>query len=190
MHRSATALRFRPACINVNREYGVAMHLAVLVIAVATFAVIAYKDVRSRRIPNALSLTIAALGLARIAIAEEVFAGAYTLAAAAMVFAVTFALFRCGAFGGGDAKIIPATVLLIGYQDLLGFLFLMSLCGGLLALVTLAEEKLALPSRRLQRAACLPAIVEAGGRAAQKRSTVPYGVAVATAGAITLMAAR
>ena len=48
------------------------MHSAVLAVAVGILAIVAYEDVRTRRIPNALSLAIAALGLARVAFAAEV----------------------------------------------------------------------------------------------------------------------
>jgi len=167
------------------------MHSAVLAVAVGILVIVAYEDVRSRRIPNGLSLATAALGLARIALAAEVIDAGYTLAAAIIIFAITFALFQRGAIGGGDAKILPATVLLIGYRELLGFLFWMSLCGGVLALATVATEKLDPPLRRLWRAAQLPANAEGERvRAVPKVSTVPYGVAVAAAGVITLIAPR
>jgi prepilin peptidase CpaA len=167
------------------------MHSAVLAVAVGILVIVAYEDVRTRRIPNALSLAAAALCLARIALAADVIDAGYTLAAAIIVFAITFALFQRGAIGGGDAKILPATVLLIGYRELLGFLFLMSLCGGVLALATLAAERLDLSFRRLPRRAHVFSTGQSDRhRVASKGSTVPYGVAVATAGVITLIAAR
>ena len=167
------------------------MHSAVPAVAVGILVIVAYQDVRTRRIPNALSLATAALGLARIALAAEVIDAAYTLAAAAIIFAITFALFQRGAIGGGDAKILPATALLIGYRELLGFLFLMSLCGGVLALATLAAERLDQFFRRCRPGERVsPTGQSDRGRVASKRSTVPYGVAVAIAGVITLIAAR
>jgi prepilin peptidase CpaA len=115
----------------------------------------------------------------------------YTLGSAIIVFAITLALFQRGAIGGGDAKILPATVLLVGYKELFGFLFLMSLCGGVLALATLAAERLDPSFRRLQRGAHASSTgCSDRGRVASRRSTVPYGVAVATAGVITLIAGR
>jgi prepilin peptidase CpaA len=166
------------------------MHSAVLAVAVAILVFVAYEDVRTRRIPNALSLATAALGLARVAFAAETIDAGYTLGAAIIIFTITFALFQRGAIGGGDAKILPATALLIGYRELLGFLFLMSLCGGVLALATLAAERLDLSFKRFRRGACVSSTGQSDrGRAASKRSTVPYGVAVAAAGVITLIAA-
>jgi len=167
------------------------MHPVVLAVTAGIFVVVGYHDVRTRRIPNELSLAIAGLGLARIALAADMADAGYSLAAAAMIFAVTFALFRYGAFGGGDAKIIPATALLIGYRELLDFLFLMSLCGAALALATIATEKLGAPVKRLCLTRHVSLIAETKGkRAPAKGSTVPYGVAVAAAGVLTLLAAR
>jgi prepilin peptidase CpaA len=167
------------------------MHSAVLAVAVGILVIVAYQDMQTRRIPNALSLATAALGLTRIAFAAEVIHAGYTLAAAMIIFAITFALFQRGAIGGGDAKILPATALLIGDRELLGFLFLMSLCGGVLALGILAAERLDLSFGRLRRGAHESSTGQTDrGRVASKGSTVPYGVAVATAGVITLIAAR
>jgi len=167
------------------------MHSAFLVIAVGVLAIIAYHDVRTRRIPNVLSLAIATLALTRIALAEDAVAGWYTLGAATVTFAGTFAMFRCGIIGGGDAKMIPATALLIGYRDLVDFLFLMSLCGGALALATIAVENLEWPLKRFWRPACTPANAHTDqAPVPPEASTVPYGFAVATAGVITLMTAK
>jgi prepilin peptidase CpaA len=167
------------------------MHCAFLAVAVSVLAIIAYHDVRTRRIPNALSLTIAALGLSRIALAEDMVFGGYTVAAATVTFAGTFVMFRCGTIGGGDAKMIPAAALLIGYRELLDFLFLMSLCGGALALVTIAVENLGSPLKSLWRTAETSTGADADrGRIPPMAPTVPYGFAIAAAGAITLITAN
>ena len=167
------------------------MHSAVLAVAIGILVIVAYEDVRTRRIPNALSLATAALGLARIAFAGDSIDAGHTLAAAIITFAITFALFQRGAIGGGDAKILPATVLLIGYPELLSFLFLMSLSGGVLVLATLTLERLDLSFSRFRGGAHVSSNGKSDrGRAASKGTTVPYGVAIATAGVITLIAAR
>lgn len=164
------------------------MQSAVLIVAVGILAIIAYGDVRMRRIPNALCLAIATLGLARIALAHDTAAASQTLAAGAVIFAVTFLLFWRGAIGGGDAKLVAAMALLIGHEELLSFLFLMSLCGGALAVATLAQNNLRLLHWRLSGRERMPPVTEtAGSIAAPVGSTVPYGVAVAAAGVITLM---
>ena len=109
----------------------------------------------------------------------------------AAIFTTAFLLFWYGAIGGGDAKLVAATALLVGYHDLFGFLFLMSLCGGVLALASLVAERFDLSFRRWPRGSHVSSTDQSDrGRVASKGSTVPYGVAVAAAGVITLIAAR
>ena len=96
------------------------MQSAVLCAAVAVLAVIAYGDIRRRRIPNALCVVVAALGMVRISAARDALTAGYTLLAAAAVFAGTFLLFWRGVIGGGDAKLITAIALVIGHRDLRG----------------------------------------------------------------------
>jgi prepilin peptidase CpaA len=161
---------------------------ALLIVGMGILAVIAYRDVRTRRIPNALSLATAILGLLRIMLVHDPVAAGHTLAAAAAIFVAAFLLFWYGAIGGGDAKLTAATALLVGYHDLFSFLFLMSVCGGALALVMLARDWLRLqlwpPS---QRAGTPPPTEIVERIAAPSRSTVPYGVAIAAAGVVTLI---
>jgi prepilin peptidase CpaA len=159
------------------------VHAAIVVSAIGVFAVAAYGDIRSRRIPNVVVLAIAALGLGRMILARDPVAAGYTLIGAAAMLAFGFLLFWRGIIGGGDAKLIAATALLMGYQDLLEFLFLMSLCGLPLALVVWARDKLGL--RRHKQVAAAGA--DGSGAAVLTRSTVPYGVAISAAGAVILL---
>ena len=164
------------------------MQTAILVVGVGILAVIAYGDVCTRRIPNALSLAIAILGLIRLVLVWDRVAAGHTIVAAAVIFASTFLLFRRGSIGGGDAKLITAMALLVGAGDLFSFLFLMSLCGGALALAILARDKLRPWFRPVSRPARMPCATEAkGSSAVAPQSTVPYGVAIAAAGVITLI---
>lgn len=161
---------------------------AVLLLGIGFLAITAYGDVRTRRIPNVLSLAIAILGLLRVMLVHDPVAAGHTLAAGTAIFAAAFLLFWYGAIGGGDAKLVAATALLVGYHDLFSFLFLMSVCGGALALAMLARDTLGpqlwLPSRRART----PAATEATRHtAAPARPTVPYGVAIAAGGVVTLI---
>jgi len=165
------------------------MQPAVLVIASAVLGVIAYGDLRTGRIPNAWCIAIAALGLIRIILTDDAASAGYTLAVTAATFSVTFLLFWYGAIGGGDAKLITAMTLLIGHQNLLTFFFLMSLCGGVLGLAKLARDKLGLPLARL-RFASNGRWLREGVPPAPVTSTVPYGLAIAAAGVITLITAK
>lgn len=178
------------------------MQAIIAALAVAVFGIAAFGDIKNRRIPNWLVLAISVLGLARMALAGDLIGAGMTLLAAAAVLAIGFLLFWRGFIGGGDAKLVSGAALLVGYHDLFGFLFLMSLCGGVLALALMAERRfhawfeafvLWVGARqtpggwimRHPRAAAALAAVSDRGRPALQLS-VPYGVAIAAAAIITL----
>jgi len=158
----------------------------IVVLAMGAFIAAAYVDVRKRRIPNALSYLIGSLGLVRILLAGDPMAAGWTLAAAAGVLVLTFMFFWGGTLGGGDAKLLTGAVLLIGCQDLIAFLFLMSLFGAVLALGILIGDRL-IP--RLRRAIQRAAVPDASAAPASREvwPTVPYGVAISAAGMIILV---
>lgn len=148
------------------------------VLGVGLFAVAAFGDVRTRRIPNVLVAAVAALGVVRLLMAGDPGAAVIGVFAAAAVLAVGFALFWCGLIGGGDAKLAAAAVLLLGHQAVSGFIITMSLAGLVLSLAVLASDSLK------RRAIALPQ--EPPAAAPLARATVPYGVAIAAAGILIL----
>jgi prepilin peptidase CpaA len=145
----------------------------VVAAAIGILIAIAYRDVRTRRIPNALTATIALLGLARLILADDLLAAAHTLLTSALVFAAAFLLFWRGVFGGGDAKLVAAVALLVGAHDLFDFFLVMSMCGGGLGLAILACDRLHASRHRTSQQLAAP--------------TVPYGVAIAGAGVVVLV---
>jgi prepilin peptidase CpaA len=155
-----------------------ALQLTVLLLGIGIFAVVAYGDIRTRRIPNEMIVAILALAAFRIAIDGDARAGLFTLAAAAALFVATFLLFWRGLLGGGDVKLIGATALLIGYHNFFEFLFVMSVSGALVAVAVLARDRLG------PRRATTPPLEE---QEAKARLTVPYGVAIAAAGIVVLL---
>jgi prepilin peptidase CpaA len=161
------------------------MQTAVMLVAVGILSIIAYGDIRTRRISNVLTGTLTILSLIRIILLHDPAAASYTLGAGVAMFAGGFLLFSCGVLGGGDAKLLAVMTLLIGHHDLFGFLFLMSLCGGALGLIILAGDKLRPLLWRAWYSATMPLSTEITAELA--RTTVPYGVAIAAAGIITLI---
>src|SRR5260370_6506846 len=119
------------------------MRLIVLFLGIGIFAVVAYGDIRTRRIPNEMIVAILALAAFRIAIEGDPRAGLYTLAAAASLFVPTFLLFWRGLLGGGDVKLIGATALPIGYLSFFEFLFLICVSRALESLAVLGPHPLA-----------------------------------------------
>jgi len=67
------------------------------------------------------------------------------LAAGAAVLAVTFGLFALGGMGGGDAKLMAATAVWMGFNPcLLQYLVISAFLGGLLTMAILIYRKSAL----------------------------------------------
>jgi prepilin peptidase CpaA len=160
------------------------MQTMMLLLGIGLFAAAAYGDVRARCIPNEIALGVGALGLLRMILAGDASAALYTLGAATVVFAAVFLLFRFDLVGGGDVKLLAAAALLIGYHDLLGFLFLMSLCGAVISLAVFTADKLGPLRRPSLRPATLPVPEKSPGT--PERLSVPYGVAIAAAGIVIL----
>jgi prepilin peptidase CpaA len=175
--RRANLIRLEPA-----------MQTVFLILAITILVIIAYCDAHTRRIPNGLSGAIAALGLVRVTLAHDLVAAGYTLAAGVVVLTAAFLLFSRGIIGGGDAKLVAAMALLIGYHDLFGFLLLMSLCGGVLAIAVLTRDILRGPLWHVFRRIWRPSAIRGVAWIMPlTRSTVPYGVAIAAAGVLTLV---
>jgi prepilin peptidase CpaA len=150
----------------------------ILLFGICIFAIVAYRDIRTRRIPNEFIVCILALACFRIALAGDPRAGLYTLAASAALFIATFLLFWRGLLGGGDVKLIGATGLLVGYHNLFEFLFVMSVSGALIALAVFARDRLGArrATTNIPEDPMMPALL-----------TVPYGAAIAAAGIVSLL---
>jgi prepilin peptidase CpaA len=155
------------------------LQTSILVLGFVIFAGVAYADLRTRRIPNEFIVGILALAAFRMALTKDPNAALYTLVANAALFVATFLLFWRGLLGGGDVKLIGATGLLVGYHDVFEFLFVMTVSGALIAIAMVAYDKFGL------RHATTPASED---EQIPARLTVPYGVAIAFAGVVSLLA--
>jgi prepilin peptidase CpaA len=93
------------------------------------------------------------------------------------VLVVAFGFFALGWIGGGDAKLAAATTLWLGFGLTLPYLVYAGLLGGALTLIILALRRLPL-SPMIARFAWIQ-------RLHDRKSGIPYGVALAAAGLIT-----
>jgi prepilin peptidase CpaA len=91
------------------------------------------------------------------------------------MLAVGWGLFAVGLLGGGDVKLIAAVSLWMGWDGLVNYLIMFSLCGGVLALTLVLLRRFALPAG-LSRYNWITVLH-------RKDQGVPYGVAL-TIGAI------
>ncbi|MDP9024213.1 MAG: prepilin peptidase, partial [Candidatus Eremiobacteraeota bacterium] len=128
-------------------------------------AVAVVTDVRTRRIPNALTLPLIALALALATI------GGYgTFVQTALVIAAFLALgtalHRTGWLGGGDIKLGIGIAALLGYPSCIPFVLYSGIAGGILALaIAVAQGRAALLGGAL-RSVAYAALTRTGATAA------------------------
>ena len=93
--------------------------------------------------------------------------------ASAAVLVVAFVFFARGWIGGGDAKLAAATALWLGFDQLLNYLTIASILGGVLTLLIMRFRLMPLPA--------LLAEQEWAKRLHRMDAGVPYGIALAIA---------
>lgn len=134
----------------------------------------ASSDLLTMRIANWLVLLIAAAYFALALIAQLSWSEIGTsVAAAAIVLAIAFAFFAFGWIGGGDAKLVSATTLWVGFGLLLPYVIYAALLGGGLTLLILAIRRYPL-APWLARHKWID-------RLHDSKSGVPYGITLAIA---------
>lgn len=149
-----------------------AIHAAMMAAYVALVLYGAWSDARSLRIPNWVSLALLGLFVPTALVAGlGLEAVAWHVAAGALLLVVGIALFAFGLFGGGDAKLLAAVALWVGWSDLLPLIFAVALVGGVLSLaVILLRKGLGLWPQWL---------VKSAGGLFTPNKAVPYGIAIA-----------
>ncbi|RLQ87022.1 A24 family peptidase [Notoacmeibacter ruber] len=99
----------------------------------------------------------------------------------ASVLAVTFALFAFGSMGGGDAKMLAASALWIGWgEPLLFYLLIAAIAGGAVTLAVLVFRRN--EAVRFLAGRVLGPQIEAPAYLEDHKSGVPYGIALGFAG--------
>ncbi len=145
---------------------------AIAFAAMALLVIAAYSDIRTFRIPNVLVLAISALGVNRLVLLGDPISVIYAVIAGALVFLIGLLLFSRGIVGGGDVKLLAATILLIRYRDLYQFFVFMTVFGALLSVAAIIRNRVSL---------------FVGLRGTVRSAAIPYGVAIAAAGILTLL---
>lgn len=119
-------------------------------------AFVAWTDFRTRRIPNAVTMSLLALGLLWNGLAptgygifDPTLAGGIgwtkSILGALAAFAGFFLFYLLRILGAGDVKLMAAVGAWVGYQQLPGVVLLVLLAGGVLALSRMIDS-----SRRTQ----------------------------------------
>lgn len=134
----------------------------------------AVSDITTMTIPNRVSLAlVATFPFAAFMAGLPMATALMNVAAFAIVLACCFALFSFNLLGGGDAKLLAASSLWIGMSQLLPFIALVTLAGGVLALIVLAFRRF--PVSALPVPEWALRLHKAGGG-------IPYGLAICAGG--------
>jgi prepilin peptidase CpaA len=157
---------------------------------VCALVVAAATDLRSRRIPNLLTLTALL-----VALLLRAFLGGGMLveglAGAGLALAVMLPLFAMGGVGGGDAKLLIMVGAFLGPKGFFVALLATALVGGLMSLVAATRQGVVLPV--LFNTGGLLKWVFTLGRRGERTTlgsshavSVPYGVAIAIGSVVAL----
>ena len=134
-------------------------------------------DLKTFRIPNALSFAVIALFTVKAAALPEIAVWPGHILAGALMLGLGFLVFALGVIGGGDAKLMSAVALWFGVEALPSLIAATAIGGGILALTLLAVRHAA--NRR-------PAIVSSmdktdGPRLLDHQAPIPYALPIASA---------
>jgi prepilin peptidase CpaA len=105
-------------------------------VAIATIC-----DLRSREIPDWISLVMLGFGLTASIVGLSGLSISQSLLGLTLGFALTAPLFYLGGIGGGDVKLVAALGSLLGPIGLLTALFWVAIAGGVLALIAKLRGK-------------------------------------------------
>lgn len=155
------------------------MNIALSIVALLVFPLLmafaASSDLLTMKISNVVVLLVALSFFALAFVVglpiEQI---GLHVACAMVALCVGFAFFAFGWIGGGDAKLVAATTLWVGFGMMLPYLLFASILGGALTLLILAARKLPLPEP-LRRIKWID-------RLHDSKTGIPYGIALAAAG--------
>lgn len=154
----------------------------------ASVAVAGLIDLRCRRVPNWLTLSLAVAGVAAAVVRPDLSLGG-SVTGLGIGLAIPFVLFALGMLGAGDAKLLAAIGAWMGPVGIIWVMLLSGVAGGLLALATAATQGQLRPALRnvafvgaslltTRRTNWVSATDAARSEEAQKRVTLPYAFAI------------
>jgi len=161
-------------------------HLPLLITAllVATFVMAACHDVVARTLPNWIAIAVFILGLLQ----QIVFGTSVTaLLVGVNVLILAVLLWHFRFLGGGDAKLIAASCMVVAPDQVGNLLLAVTLAGGALGLLYLALSKLIRRPAAGSRRGYLRRILKAEAWRIHRRSSLPYATAIAAGSVFTLM---
>jgi prepilin peptidase CpaA len=166
------------------------LFIVITALLVPLAIIITYYDVRYRRIPNAFVLATLASGLIINTIYGGLNGTLMSLGGCAVAFILMFVLHVFGAMGAGDVKLFAAVGSLTGANMVLPMFLVVILTGGALAfLLTLRSGAVRTTMQRVLQilVGLLPGWeMPRFAVPADRRHTIPYGVAITFGSLISL----
>ena len=98
-------------------------------------------DLRTRHVPDAISLTLVGWAILATVLRLDDVGGTARLAGLAIGLTLSGVFFALGGLGGGDVKLIAALGAALGHAAVLPALFWIALAGGALSLVALLRGR-------------------------------------------------
>jgi prepilin peptidase CpaA len=144
--------------------------------------IIAYYDVRYRRIPNPFVLATLVSGIAINAISGGMAGVLASVSGCALGFVLMFMLHLFGAMGAGDVKLFAAIGAVTGAHLVLPTFLVVILTGGVLAIISVIRAGALLTT--MQRVLQILVGLLPGWQMprfavpADRKHTIPYGVAI------------
>jgi len=148
-------------------------------------------DLRSRRIPNQLTASMAAAGIGLAALGWSGSAIGASLAGLVLGLLLMTPGYALGATGAGDVKLMAAVGAILGPSLVLSAFICTSIAGGVLAvIVAVRRRRLAATLMQTGRLVAAPAAAPQEIRAATKASRFAYGPAIAAGSLFAVFIAR
>jgi prepilin peptidase CpaA len=147
---------------------------ALIMVFPAAMAFAAMMDLFTMTIPNRISLVLVGAFFVVAPLTGMSLADFGThVGTGFTVLIIGILMFSFGLLGGGDAKLLAAASLWIGYHDLLTYIVMVALMGGGLALAILAYRGIVPPLWATRHAWAM--------RLYDKSTGIPYGIALSGA---------
>jgi prepilin peptidase CpaA len=140
-------------------------------------------DVAARKVPNALPVALALIG---IALQTRSGALGTALETALAVFVLGYFCWGRGWFGGGDVKLLAAAALLVAPDRVPALVLCIALAGGALALVYLLLQRVLPVPRAVVPASLWSRVLRIEHWRIRRRAPLPYASAI-VAGALLVL---
>jgi prepilin peptidase CpaA len=113
----------------------------VLLVPLLALVIATLFDVRTRQIPDSISIGVLLWAIAATAFGLSSHGWTSLVFGAGLALSIGVLLFWLGGFGGGDVKLLASLGATLGLQALPAFLFYSAIAGGILAAIALARGK-------------------------------------------------